>query len=150
MTSDPAVMVAIRRLTEKVEILTAERGDPGRAAVRVDQISGIVQQAITAALNAAGILSGVGSPEGVVPAKVSTIYRDRTGLPGTVIVIPGEVTIGPSYDVTIPIPAPGDATTSFTIPGAVTVGPSVEIIGPGTALYVKEAGGSGPTGWVKK
>jgi hypothetical protein len=66
---------ALRILTEKVEVLLGERGDKKAAAVRRAELDTIAEQLVSAILEKAGILSGTGTPECKVAAKVGTLYR---------------------------------------------------------------------------
>lgn len=96
MIQDSNAMATLRRIVEKVETLTGERG-PGRAAaVRQGDIAAFVAQAVTAALADAGIFAGVGDPEGSVSAKVGAIYRNTAGGAGATLFVKESGGAGPT------------------------------------------------------
>jgi hypothetical protein len=78
---------ALRILTEKVEVLLGERGDKKAAAVRRAELDTIAEQLVSAILEKAGILSGTGTPEGKVAAKVGTLYRRLDGGASTTLYV---------------------------------------------------------------
>lgn len=79
MTREVDSTSALRRLTERVEVLFGDRGAGADAAVRRNELDATIAQAVQAALVDAGILAGFGAPEGNVAAKVGAIYRRRDG-----------------------------------------------------------------------
>lgn len=87
MITDSNTLATLRRVAEKVEVLTGERGRGDQAAVLAGHIARIVDQAVTAALEDAGIFDGTGTPEGNVAAKVGAIYRRRDGGPTTTLYV---------------------------------------------------------------
>jgi hypothetical protein len=77
----------LRILAEKVEVLLGERGDPKMMAVRQGDLNKLSNQLVEAILTQAGILSGNGSPEGAVTAKVGTLYRRLDGGASTTLYV---------------------------------------------------------------
>lgn len=71
--------VALRALIEKIETLLGERGDRKSRAVRHTELDAIIDRLADAILAKAGILSGNGTPEGKVTAKVGMLYRRLDG-----------------------------------------------------------------------